>query len=157
MQIQVAFYKAKNNWVHKLIRWWTKSIYSHAELILPDGKTWISISPFLTAKLCSKQPTDFNTQDWDFITIDVTKTQAQIIEDFFHETKGSHYDWVGLFLSHILPYKIKKTNKWYCSEWIAYALRIANVIDWKTIKIYEQSDLSPQRLYEIITYKKDNV
>ena len=47
MKIKVAFYKGGEGWQHKIIRWWTKSIYSHAELVMPDNFTWISISPFL--------------------------------------------------------------------------------------------------------------
>ena len=46
MIIKVAFYKAQGDYINKIVRWWTKSKYSHAELILPDDVTWISISPF---------------------------------------------------------------------------------------------------------------
>ena len=60
-----------------------------------------------------------------------------------------------MILSQLLSFNIKRKNKWYCSEWIAYALRIAGVIDWRVIKIYDQSDLSPQKLYEIITSQKE--
>ena len=60
-----------------------------------------------------------------------------------------------MIFSQLLPFHIKRKNKWYCSEWIAYALRIAGVIDWRVIKIYDQSDLSPKKLYEIITIQKE--
>ena len=61
-----------------------------------------------------------------------------------------------MILSQFLPYHIKRKNKWYCSEWIAYALRISGIVDWKIIKIYDQADLSPRRLYEIVQLIKND-
>ena len=55
-----------------------------------------------------------------------------------------------MILSQLLPYHIKRKNKWYCSEWIAYALRISCVIDWRTIKIYDRCDLSPAMPYNLL-------
>ena len=54
MKIKVAFYKGRGNWKNKIIRWWTKSKYSHAELILPDEITWVSISPLLAGKVSAR-------------------------------------------------------------------------------------------------------
>ena len=79
-----------------------------------------------------------------------------MILDFFNLTKETKYDWFGMLLSQCLPFRIKEKNKWYCSEWIAYALRIACVVDWKTIKIYERKDLSPGVLHEIVCKVKEN-
>lgn len=150
MKISVAFYKGKGDWKNKLIRWWTKSPYSHAELILPDRRTWISISPLLTSKVEARTKTVYAMANWDFIEIPVTQQQVDVIIEFYNATKGCEYDWVGMFLSQFLPYHIKRKGKWYCSEWIAYALRISCVIDWRLIKIYDRADLSPSMLYKII-------
>ena len=54
MKIKVAFYKGGEGWQHKIIRLWTKSSYSHAELVMPDNFTWISISPFLESKVAKR-------------------------------------------------------------------------------------------------------
>lgn len=153
MKVKVAFYKGKGSWKNRVIRWWTKSKYSHAELIMPDNFTWISISPLLTSKVQSRINTDFNPEIWELVSIEVSAEQVQVINDFFEETKGCKYDWIGMILSQFLPCKIKHRHRWYCSEWIAYALRISDVFNWKTIKIYDQTDLSPQRLYEILSHK----
>ena len=153
MKVKVAFYKGKGSWKNRVIRWWTKSKYSHAELIMPDNFTWISISPLLTSKVQSRINTDFNPEIWELVSIEVSAEQGQVINDFFEETKGCKYDWIGMILSQFLPCKIKHRHRWYCSEWIAYALRISDVFNWKTIKIYDQTDLSPQRLYEILSHK----
>lgn len=151
MYIKVAFYKGKGNFLNSIVRWWTGSIYSHAELILPDGITWLGISPFLKSKVDARKKLLLNPGDWDFIRIQITEEQLQIILEFLEDTKGQGYDWIGMLLSQFLPCKIKHKKRWYCSEWIAYALRIACVLDWRTIRIYDRKDLSPVVLYELVT------
>jgi hypothetical protein len=150
VRIKVAFYKGKGDYLNGIVRWWTKSIYSHAELVLPDGITWIGISPFLKSKVASRKKLIINYVDWDFITLDVTQEQVDIIMEFFEDTEGHGYDWVGMLLSQFLPCKIKHKRRWYCSEWIAYALRIACVFEWRIIKIYDRKDLSPAVLHELV-------
>ena len=150
MKICVAFYKGDGNVLNKIVRKWTKSVYSHAELILNDEKTWISITPFLKSKIYSKENPEYNKNEWDFLDISVTPEQHRIIEEFYELTEGCSYDWVGMLFSQFLPFRIKQESKWYCSEWIAYALRISGVIDWKTIQIYDKSDLSPAVLYRMV-------
>ena len=151
MKIRVAFYKGPGDWRNKIIRWWTKSPYTHAELVMPDSYTWISISPFLSSKVDSRIKTDFDLKNWDFVELDIDDEQHGVLLDFFEDTKGCAYDWIGMIMSQLLPFHIKRKNKWYCSEWIAYALRIAGIINWRVIKIYDRCDLSPGVLYNIIT------
>ena len=122
MKIKVAFYKGGEGWQHKIIRWWTKSIYSHAELVMPDNFTWISISPFLESKVAKRLKTDFDLEKWDFISIDITEEQHSSILEFYENTKDNVYDWWGMLLSQFTPFKVKSKNKWYCSEWITNAL-----------------------------------
>ena len=150
MEIKVAFYKGKGDFLNGVVRWWTKSVYSHAELVLPDGYTWIGISPFLKSKVASRRKLLIDYSEWDFITLNVTKEQVDIIMEFFEDTEGQRYDWIGMLLSQFLPCKIKHKKRWYCSEWIAYALRIACVFDWRIIKIYDRKDLSPAILHNLV-------
>lgn len=150
MKIKVAFYKGKGNCLNGIVRWWTKSDYSHAEIMLPDGITWIGISPFLKSKVASRKKLIIDYSEWDFVDIPVNQEQLDIIMEFFEDTEGHGYDWAGMLLSQFLPCKIKHKKRWYCSEWIAYALRIACVIDWRIIKIYDRKDLSPAILYNLV-------
>jgi hypothetical protein len=151
MIIKVAFFKGDGNCLNSIVRRWTDSVYSHAELVLPDNITWVGISPFLKSKVTSRIKLEVDHSQWDFISIPVTQEQLDIIMEFFEDTKDQCYDWLGMLLSQFLPCKIKHKKRWYCSEWIAYALRIACVIDWRLIKIYDRADLSPAVLYEIIS------
>ena len=150
MKIQVAFYKGEGNFFNKVVRWWTDSIYSHAEIVLPDGYTWVGISPFIKSKVDERKKIMFVHKEWDFIDIDITENQYNIIMEFIEDTKGQGYDWIGMLLSQFLPCKIKHKKRWYCSEWISYALRIACIIDWRKIRIYERKDLSPEVLYQLL-------
>jgi hypothetical protein len=151
MEIKIAFYKGDGNILNRIVRWWTNSKYSHAELVLPDGVTWVGISPFVKSKVESREKLIVDNLEWDFVKVKITQEQHQTIIDFFNETQGCGYDWIGMSLSQFLPFRIKHHSRWYCSEWIAYALRIACVIDWKIIKIYDRKDLSPGVLYSIVT------
>jgi|TARA_R110001583_G_scaffold7472_21_gene37036 hypothetical protein len=154
MKIKIAFYAGEGNYINRIIKWWTKSPYSHAELIMPDN-TWIGISPFKTSKIESVEKLVFEPCDWDIIDLEITSEQLSLIKEFFDSTRGCKYDWVGMILSQFLPYHIKRKGKWYCSEWIAYALRISNVVDWRLIKIYDRADLSPAVLHQIVTATKN--
>ena len=150
MKITIAFYKGKGNLVNAIVRWWTKSEYSHAELILADDISWISISPSFNSKIMRRINLGIDHSKWDLVELNVTEEQYAVILDFFEETRGQRYDWVGMLLSQFLPCKIKHRERWYCSEWIAYALRISCVFDWREIKIYDRQDLSPAALYDLI-------
>ncbi len=150
MKIKIAFYKGEGDFLNKIVRWWTNSIYSHAELVLPDGITWVGISPFLKSKVAKRQKLLYEYEEWDFISIDITQEQLDIIMEFYQYTEGQGYDWIGMLLSQFLPCKIKHKKRWYCSEWIAYALRISCIFDWRIIKIYDRKDLSPSVLHDLV-------
>jgi len=155
-KIRVAFYRGKGGWLHKFIRWWTKSPYSHAELILPDGKTWVSISPFLTSRVAPRIKYRVDHNDWDYLVFElnwrepVQKYQLDQLYKFIDSTQGSKYDWTGMIMSQLCPFLIKRRNKWYCSEWIAHALVNSRIVMWDDIHLYDTPDLSPGKLYVLL-------
>ena len=113
---------------------------------MPDGRS-ISIQPFSTAgvrKIVFAEQE--NTEDYDIICVPASAEQVETIEKFFEDTKGDGYDWPGMILSKFTPFFIKRTGRWYCSEWIAYALRLICVID----NLYAYADLTPQRLHNLL-------
>jgi hypothetical protein len=85
MMIKIAFYKGQGSWINKIIRWWTKSKYSHVELILSNSATWIGISPFLSSKVESRYNITYKPNNWDFINLNITDNQYNAILDFFKE------------------------------------------------------------------------
>ena len=72
MKLKIAFYKGKGNFINAIVRWWTNSIYSHAELILPDDATWIGISPFIKSQVTHRIVIEYDYSKWDFIEIEIT-------------------------------------------------------------------------------------
>lgn len=156
--IRVAFYKGDDGWIHKLVRRWTKSKYSHAELILPDGRTWISISPFLSSRVAARIKYSIeDAKDWDYLSFElsdrdpVRKYQLDQLYKFIEMTQGCKYDWVGMIMSQICPFLVKRRNKWYCSEWIAHAMVNSRIVMWDDLRLYDTPDLSPGRLYTLLT------
>jgi len=150
--IQIAFFKGdKTNWHHRFIRWWTKSKYSHAELVLNEGEIWVSISPFLYSKVAARIKVELELDDWDFIDFKVNDIQMISLKDFIAETTGDGYDWIGMLLSQVLPCIIKSRRRWYCSSWIAHALSHSGIISFRKTGIYEIPDLHPGRLYYILS------
>lgn len=154
MKISIAFYKGKGNFINAIVRWWTKSIYSHAEIVLSDGTTWVGISPFLKSEVNGRDKPHIDVEEWDFINLDIDKDQYNTVIEFYNDTRGHKYDWIGMLLSQFLPCRIKHKSRWYCSEWITYALRIACVLDWKTLRLYERKELSPATLHSLLTKNK---
>ena len=161
--VKVAFFKGnRNSRLHKFIRWYTKSQYSHAELIMPDNETWVSISPFLSSKLEKRTPDFIDPDEWDFVELElhwrkpVRDYQLEQLEKFIQMTEGSGYDWFGLILSHLSPFVIKHKGKWYCSEWIAYALVHSRIIMWDQMNLHRTPGLSPAKLHEILSAPKSN-
>lgn len=148
--IRIGFYKGSQSvWFHRFIRWWTKSIYSHVELLL-DEETWVSISPALLSTVTTRIVTSYEPDDWDFLEFGVSDIQHHALKEFVSETTGDGYDWLGMLLSQILPVIIKSRNRWYCSQFIAFAMSHALVLKWRKVGIYEVPDLSPGKLHTIL-------
>ena len=108
----------------------------------------------MTSKLDAIRKESYIIDNWDIIEIDVTQEQHEALLEFYSETKGSSYDWFGMLLSQFFPLKIKRYKRWYCSEWIAYALRTSGVLNWKIVKTYERPDLSPGELFRLLKENK---
>jgi len=145
LNICIGLYKGEGRLHNAIVRRWTDSIYSHAELILPD-RTSITIFPFSLTGVHREPFVPQNEDEWDFVCVPVTARQLDIIENFYEQTKGQQYDWVGMLASQLVPFHIKHMHRWYCSEWIAYALRRAGIISG----LHEKADMSPEVLSKLL-------
>jgi hypothetical protein len=160
MKIKIAFFKGgKKSFLHRFIRWYTKSIYSHAELILPGDEQWVGISPFLTSRVGIREKNispEKQKENWDYLTFTlnwrepVREYQLNQLNKFIQKTLGSRYDWLGLIISNLTPFLVKKRDKWYCSEWIAHALVNARIVMWDDMDLYDTPEMSPGKLYDLL-------
>ncbi|WP_244322649.1 MULTISPECIES: hypothetical protein [Pseudomonas] len=115
--IQLALYKAPGDLYDRLIRIWTRSPYSHCELILEDGR-FASSSPRdggVRAKLIEPDPAV-----WDFLPLPWVR--EEMVEELLQAEHGSGYDWIGILGSQILPVGIQSQSRWFCSEFCAQAI-----------------------------------
>ena len=114
--VEIAFYKSDKTLLDKGIRFFSKSPYSHCEIVFNrefaisasgrDGGTRI------------KKADQMNFDDgnkWDFYKIDLN-LDIDKIYDFDRVYKGK-YDFVSIVLYHMLRIPINIKNKYICSEY----------------------------------------
>ena len=143
--IKVAFYKGEGNWFDKLIRWWTRSPYSHSELVIDD--IWYSSSPrdgHVRATRIYAVP-----NHWDFIHIDCSEQAKRTITDAIDSQLGKPYDIIGILLSQVIPLGVDDPNSWFCSEICACALQKAGILP----RAHKAAWFSPARLYNKLVQK----
>ena len=135
MNARIAFYKAKGDIIDKSIRLWTRSKYSHCEIVI--GKNWYSSSPRDNG-VRAKQIVDDNGS-WDFVEMDI---EINKLNEVYLKYKGSGYDFLGILLCMILPLKRDNNKKVTCSEFCA------EVLGYSEPEMY-----SPQDVWNKIKHK----
>lgn len=111
MTVRLALYKAPGDLVDRAVRLWTRSIYSHCELALEDGR-FVSSSPRdggVRAKCIEPSPST-----WDFVAL--PWVEQEDVEAALEHEGGKGYDWVGIIGSQLIPVGIHSRNRWFCSE-----------------------------------------
>lgn len=149
LELTVAFYKGEGLRRDKVIRWWTGSPYSHVELVMPSGMI-AGIRPPYNPYISKRAAGELAEEEWELVKLPVTEKQLKKVKDFIESTKGQGYDWVGMIASHLTPFKVKFPKKWYCSEWVLYALSVAKIFNWKDLKPYNLARIPPGKVYDII-------
>ena len=117
MKAKLAFYKGKGDITDKLIRWWTKSPYSHVELVV-DG-WWYSTSP-RDLRVRAKRIVP-KKDHWDFVEVEVDEDW---LYEVFAKTRGAKYDWLGIFFTQIVDLNIHSKSRYFCVEWCAFINKI---------------------------------
>lgn len=147
MTIQVAFYKGSGSVFSKLIKIWTRSEYSHTELVI-DGN-WITSYPskgVLNRRL--QDTSDFNINEWDIITIDQYEySSVSILYRYLTDQSSCKYDWFGIIFSQFFKIGYNQDDKWFCSELVTKLLQILLV--YKVLDL-QPNKVSPQKLYEVL-------
>ena len=126
---------------------------------MPDNERWVGISPFLTSTVGIREKNislENQKENWDYLTFTlnwrepVREYQINQLNKFIEKTLGCRYDWIGLIISNLTPFLVKKRNKWYCSEWIAHALVNARIVMWDDMDLYDTPEMSPGKLYDLL-------
>jgi hypothetical protein len=118
--VELAFYRGGRTFYDRLIAWWTKSEFTHVEIVREreNGK----------ALIFSSSPRDggvrevwcaLNPDRWEFHTI-----EREIDKSIFETELRKRYDWLGILGSQILAGGLNLKTRWFCSEICARILRL---------------------------------
>lgn len=143
--LKVAFYKADGNFIDKVIRLFTRSKYSHCELLLPDGRMFSS-DGWDNGKV--RYNDKYNINNWDFIDINITNGELLTLLSWCDHKIGLKYDWLGVF-RFVLPFLKQDPDRWFCSELCAAALKFIGKIGMNI----KTSGLSPNALFKLLVDK----
>ena len=115
--IYLALYKGKGTLFNRLIRLWTRSKYSHCEIVMPDG-SWLSASAMDGGVRVKR--IELNLEHWDLVPLSWACPHQ--ITHVFERHTGKGYDWLGILASQLLPLAIDSPRRMFCSEFCAAAL-----------------------------------
>jgi len=127
--VYLAFFKGKTSLFGRLIRWWTRSPYSHVELAFPFDSPYYDATQGQwyevyssdekdggsRAKICQLPP-----EDWDLVPVpgvDPLLTLRWCLPNL-----GKGYDFLGIFGMVISPAK-DSPGRYFCSEFCLRALQ----------------------------------
>lgn len=137
--VQLALYKGKGKIGNALIRWWTRSPYSHCELVV-NG---VCYSSSIMDGGVRPKSIDLNTGHWELI--DLPEILEAGVLAYFAATEGDEYGWIDLLLSQVFNTASDQRGAAFCSEWCAAA------IGFPTPAIY-----SPRTLGELARWLSTN-
>lgn len=124
MTLRAAFYKGTHagppGVYNRLVRWWTRSQYSHVELVF--GADQAASSSAMDGGVRFK-PIQFDPALWDFV--DVPEALAVHAWQWFEDHQGAGYDYLGN-LHFVLSAVGDDKRRWFCSEAVAAALGMPN-------------------------------
>lgn len=112
------------SWVSRLIRWQTRSCYSHSAVMLRDGSV---VEAWHRGGVLRS---DYDTNHTPGTVVDVFTIEAPLaanqMESFLLDQLHLKYDWRGVlrFLTRRGPHP---NRRWFCSELVAAAARAGGV------------------------------
>jgi len=159
--ISILFYKGEGTTFEKLIRWWTKSPYSHCEFLRSDGSCH---SNDRFTQLSRIERFELVSDDWDRQDIELPCEIVDRVEQRQLAKVGTHYDWKGIIFSQFFSFGWHAPNKWFCSKSNAddllYAYNLMRrthdpVYDpyletLKPLTHYHPHELSPSDLFKLM-------
>ena len=106
------------------IRTLTRSIYSHCELAVAcENGQYDCYSSSVRDGGVRMKTMKLPAEKWDLIEL----CQMNLFEEtalLFERTQGQGYDWLGAL--GVVLHTHQDKDKWFCSEWCAAALGLAN-------------------------------
>jgi hypothetical protein len=141
--MKVAFRKKGSTLFSRLIRIYTCGIYSHAELVFSDGRSFSSDETDGGTRWKDWTMTD---DEWDFLDVPMTAAQEADVRTFCNSELGSKYDMRGIAFSFLpIPIGIQSADKWFCSEICVAAIQREGYLTG-----YTPASISPNKMYKLL-------
>ena len=99
----------------RIIAMWCESKYYHVELFI--NNLWVSAMD--NEGVTVKESYRYDPEEWDFYhfdEIEITEEHYNTIIRYIKKQDDKKYDFLGIYLSQILPFSLHNRNKWFCSE-----------------------------------------
>jgi hypothetical protein len=129
MKAELWFYCGPPRLFDRLIRRWTRSRFSHVELVVDDAIACSADAWEGNVRI--RSTSGFNRLHWEIVPVVLVKDTAWI-----NEQLGKKYDWLGIF--GFTFFGVQDKRRWYCSELCAELAGIAG------------RPISPQQLYDAV-------
>lgn len=146
--MKIAFYTGKGKISDRLVRSWTKSRFSHVELIINS----ISYSSSPRDGGVRKKNIKYEAENWRIFDLK-NIFDIKVALKFLNENLGQKYDHKGIFLSQVINLDKHNKNKYFCSELIIEVLK-KSINDDKFVILENYSYFSPERLYNYLNKYK---
>ena len=115
--MKIAFYKGRKRLFNRLVSWWTRGPYSHAELVFSDGIC--ASSSFMDKGVRFKQ-IELTPENWDILPLPTCFDEAKS-RKWFEWNQGKQFDTFGMF-GIALPFLKQSPGKYFCIESILTSL-----------------------------------
>lgn len=132
--MRLAFYIGRGGWPDRVIRWATRSPYSHVELVDDEGRCW---SASHRDKGVRVKRINVDSGNWTLVDVPWL-TDADLAKVAPH--LGAGYDYPGIVMSQMVGLSRHHETRWFCSELVAMVMGYPNPHRY-----------SPAMLYEIVT------
>lgn len=122
MGVQLSLYKGGGGFGNWAIRWWTRSPYSHCELVV-DGYCYSSsvMDKGVRRKRIGPGADEISLgEHWDLIELPWADPEQVLA--YFEHTDPDHYGWPSLIASQLFNRNRQTEHAAFCSEWCAAAL-----------------------------------
>ena len=87
---------------------------------------------------------------WDYVNIpklEINKENLLALEKWLNEKNGDKYDWIAIFLTHIVKLRIDHKSKWTCSELVSKILQLLQHQDFIDVR---PDSMSPKDIANIL-------
>lgn len=137
--MQLALYKGKGLIGNALVRRWTRSPYSHCELVIGD----YCYSSSLMDKGVRRKQIILKPENWMLVPLPSDREAGALA--YFEKTKDEGYSWLDLARSQVFNSGADEAGAAFCSEWCAAALGLPNPTSY-----------SPKTLAELVIWLNAN-